>query len=143
MHITHCTALFFPVFGMNLSNGWCGPEGCLTLSTQDSGRFGFFIVVSSTVFMGLIGTALFYFYAEGDGDSTSHGTEFEMKHLRDPNSLEAREASKKKMLFRGGRVLLALAMLAAVVSVLLTKNLQSLREFVSGGGALGSAGGTP
>lgn len=53
------------VFGMNLSNGWCGPEGCEILGTQDSGRAGFAIVIFSTLAVAVAAT--YFFYAFGTG----------------------------------------------------------------------------
>ena len=45
---------------MNLSNGWCGPEGCEVLGTKDAGRGGFSLVVFSTMFLAAGATAAFY-----------------------------------------------------------------------------------
>ena len=48
---------------MNLSNGWCGPEGCQVLGTTDSGRGGFAIVIISTVTLAFLASYLFYYFA--------------------------------------------------------------------------------
>ncbi len=50
---------------MNLSNGWCGPEGCLTLGTTDSGRGGFSIVIFSTMALATLATWAFYHFGHG------------------------------------------------------------------------------
>jgi hypothetical protein len=48
-------------FGMNLSNGWCGPEGCSTLGTTDAGRGGFTIVIYGSVALAVTATLAFYY----------------------------------------------------------------------------------
>lgn len=52
---------------MNLSNGWCGPEGCAVLGTADSGRSGFAIVILTTLSLATLSVFLFKYLYMGLG----------------------------------------------------------------------------
>jgi hypothetical protein len=45
---------------MNLSNGYCGPDGCEVLGTRDFGRAQFVTVVSSSAVVAMLGCAAFF-----------------------------------------------------------------------------------
>ena len=49
-------------FGMNLSNGWCGPDGCLVLGTTSFGHDEFIVVVSVTTIVSIVGSLTFLWY---------------------------------------------------------------------------------
>ena len=51
-------------FGMNLGNGFCGPEGCASFGTKDNGSSGFNVVVISSVVLSLFFVILLSLYAE-------------------------------------------------------------------------------
>ncbi len=63
MGLTACSAIA-GFFGMNLGNGFCGPEGCASFGTKDNGSSGFNVVVISSVVLSLFFVILLSLYAE-------------------------------------------------------------------------------
>ena len=105
-----------PVFGMNLSNGWCGPEGCAVLGTVDAGRFGFGIVIVSTLLLAMLSVFLFQHLYMGKGSKRPGSAAFS--------------------------VLFYLFIAACALAILISKNVQALASFGSSSLFI-NAGGTP
>ncbi len=59
---THAPFFQQGFYGMNLSNGACGPEGCSVLGTQDFGHSQFLTVVGASVACSMTACAFFFFY---------------------------------------------------------------------------------